>query len=116
MGILEQIASDIAEIKSRLAKCGPLPALETPDWIPQRDAQGRDSPLGRRTHCRIVRERRAQGKGGAEIVGKKHLLSPEALAEELALRSARHDRMDPPPASGDVYSRIMSVRGRKGST
>jgi hypothetical protein len=41
------------------------------------------SPLGRRRHCAAVRRRVAAGNDGAAIVGRRHLLSREALAEEL---------------------------------
>lgn len=47
------------------------------------------SPLGRK-HCRVVRERMARGGEGAAQVGRKHLLSPEALREELGRFSAVH--------------------------
>lgn len=41
------------------------------------------SPLGPRRHCAAVRRRLTKGEAGASIVGRKHLLSPAALAEEL---------------------------------
>ncbi|HKQ68264.1 MAG TPA: hypothetical protein VJT73_02955 [Polyangiaceae bacterium] len=41
------------------------------------------SALGPRRHCRAVKRRIASGQSGAAIVGRRHLLSPEALAEEL---------------------------------
>ncbi len=41
------------------------------------------SPLGRRRHIAAVRRRVAAGAGGAAIVDRAHLLSREALAEEL---------------------------------
>jgi hypothetical protein len=43
----------------------------------------RGSPLGRNRHCAAVRRRIDEGKPGAWIVGRKYLLSVEALREEL---------------------------------
>jgi hypothetical protein len=48
-----------------------------------------NSPLGRRRHCHAVRQRMAEGKPGAAIVGRRHLLSREALNEELSVTSRR---------------------------
>jgi hypothetical protein len=42
------------------------------------------SPLGNRRHCTAVQKLVAAGKPGASIVGRKHYLTPEALAAELA--------------------------------
>lgn len=53
------------------------------DWIDQRS-----SPLGPKRHCGAVRRRLAAAQGGAAHVGRRHLLSAEALAEELARLSA----------------------------
>lgn len=52
-----------------------------PDWIDQAA-----SPLGRR-HCAAARRRIASGLPGAAIIGRRHLLSPEALSEELGRAS-----------------------------
>jgi len=41
------------------------------------------SPLGRRRHCAATRRRTAAGDPGAAVVGRRHLLSDAALAEEL---------------------------------
>lgn len=43
-----------------------------------------ESPLGSRRHCAAVRRRIDRGQPGASIVGRRHLLSREALAEELS--------------------------------
>jgi hypothetical protein len=43
-----------------------------------------ESPLGRRRHCAVVQRRVASGQPGAAVVGRKHLLSPTALSEELS--------------------------------
>ncbi len=54
-------------------------ATPTVDMLDQRH-----SPLGKRRHCAAVRRRIDDGQFGANIVGRKHLLSPDALAEEMA--------------------------------
>lgn len=48
----------------------------------------RSSPLGPRRHCAAVRARIAAGKPGASVVGRRFLLSPAALSDELAARGA----------------------------
>lgn len=52
------------------------------DWVPQTR-----SPLGSRTHIAAVRRRLKEGLDGAGQAGRKYLLSPAALAQELASRS-----------------------------
>jgi hypothetical protein len=47
------------------------------------------SPLGRRRHCAAVRRRVSAGSVGAAIVGRRHLLSREALDAELAALAKR---------------------------
>jgi hypothetical protein len=42
------------------------------------------SPLGSRRHCNAVKRRLAAGAHGAAKVGRRYLLTPNALAEELA--------------------------------
>lgn len=41
------------------------------------------SPLGNRRHCRAVQARIARGEPGAAIVGRRHLMSREAMDDEL---------------------------------
>jgi hypothetical protein len=57
---------------------------ERRDWIDQVM-----SPLGRRRHVAAVRRRVGAGAAGAALVGRRALLSSEALAEELAALSTR---------------------------
>lgn len=65
------------------------------------------SPLGRRRHCAAVKRRVASGKPGAALVGRRHLLSAEALAEELSRVSGqRPDDATPSPASGSVRAEL----------
>jgi hypothetical protein len=47
-------------------------------WVDQHQ-----SSLSVRQHCKAVRRRRAEGKGGAAIQGRRYLLTREALWEEM---------------------------------
>lgn len=47
------------------------------------------SPLGRRRHIAAVRKRVNAGEPGAAIVGRRHLLSREAVEAELATLAKR---------------------------
>lgn len=47
------------------------------------------SPLGRRRHIAAVRRRVASGAGGAVIIDRRHLLSRDALGEELETIGAK---------------------------
>lgn len=44
------------------------------------------SDLGAKRHCAIVRRRIAENKPGAIISGRRHMLTPEAYAEECERR------------------------------
>ena len=57
------------------------------------------SPLGPRRHCAAVRRRLAAGLAGGTILGRRLLLTPEAVEEELA--SSRVKR-PAPDAESDV--------------
>ncbi len=54
------------------------------------------SPLGNRRHCSAVQRLVAQGKPGASIVGRRHLLTPEALQLELSNTGPRKPRKATP--------------------
>lgn len=56
------------------------------------------SPLGPRAHRNAVKRRIANNEGGASIRGRRHLLTREALAEELRLRPP--PKADPETVSG----------------
>jgi hypothetical protein len=49
------------------------------------------SPLGTRRHCAATTRRMARGQPGAAKVGRRYLLSQEALGDELARMSRRSD-------------------------
>lgn len=78
------------------------------------------SPLGPRTHRAAVKRRLQNGEGGATIVGRRHLLTREALAEELSGKRRPPPEPEPtptptPPTSGDLGSfqrdLLASLRG-----
>ncbi len=60
------------------------------------------SPLGRRRHIAAVRRRVATGEPGACIVARRYLLSPEALAEELAAQSKKPRKVPAQAAVDDL--------------
>lgn len=68
--LAERLAPKVAEILRREQRA--------PELVSQTD-----SPLGPRRHCAAVRRRMGAGEGGASKVGRRYLLTREALAEEL---------------------------------
>lgn len=112
VGVLEQMAESLARIEARLAG-----GRMSDSVIP--DVDQRDSPLGPRKHCEAVRRRVAEGDPSAAIVKntRKHLLTPQALADEL--RRASLDGVTPPeeplPVPGDAYQRAMQKARKVGS-
>jgi hypothetical protein len=65
------------------------------------------SPLGPRRHCAAVRRRVAHSEPGASVVGRRHLLSVAALAEELNRTTARPERCAK-PAGNSVRSELLA--------
>ncbi len=63
----------------------------TPDMVDQSK-----SPLGSRRHCNAVKRRVGNGETGAARVGRRYLLTPDALAEEL-----HRIGQGPKPAKGE---------------
>ena len=63
------------------------------------------SPLGRRRHCSAVKRRVASGEAGAGIIGRRHLLSAEALSEELKRASGAKPPV-PVPVGGCVRAEL----------
>lgn len=70
------------------------------------------SPLGPRRHRKAVCERLASGRPGASKVGRKHLLSREALAEELAITGRKKST---PKQGDDLEERLRQELGLGGS-
>lgn len=75
-GVLETIADLVAAKVVRLLRDGDVGMV---------DQHG--SPLGNRRHISAVRRRLASGEGGAAKVGRRYLLSTEALSNELTAKS-----------------------------
>jgi hypothetical protein len=78
------------------------------------------SPLGRRKHCAAVRRRIDSGESGAAIVGRRHLLSTDALSEELGRASSRVAVTSPAPGPATSVRdelraelRLIKLNGRK---
>jgi hypothetical protein len=80
----------------------------------------RGSPLGRNRHCAAVKRRVFEGKPGAWVVGRRCLLSAEALREELddlgrrgtVARENRPDRPSPRAAREKLEQRLRLIRSR----
>jgi len=68
-----------------------LAAGTRPDMLDQAG-----SPLGRRRHIAAVRARAARGDAGAAIVGRRHLLTREALEAELQAVAKRKPKKATP--------------------
>ena len=69
------------------------------------------SPLGRRRHIAAVRGRVARGDAGAAIVGRRHLLTRDALAAELETLSQRKPRKTPKPGRVDELDTLRDRYG-----
>lgn len=100
---MNQLARGIAVEVVRLQREG------EPSWLDQSR-----SPLGPVRHCRAVKRRVERGEPGASIVGRKHLLSPEALQDELEQQSkAKRSGATKPadvgtPAPGSVKRQLAA--------
>lgn len=70
------------------------------------------SPLGPRRHRKAVCERLASGRPGASRVGRKHLLSREALEEELAAKGSKRRTIE---QGDDVEERLRRELGLEAS-
>ena len=92
----------LAEVEAMRAEAKP----ERRDWQPQTG-----SPLGPRRHCSAVDRRIATGDPGAARVGRRALLSPEALAEELAAASAKPKAPKAETTSQRIERRLGLVAG-----
>lgn len=72
------------------------------------------SPLGRRRHIAAVRGRVARGDAGAAIVGRRHLLTRDALAAELQVlakvKPRKASRRDDLASARERYGIAKAVR------
>ena len=99
LGLLEGVVTELAERVAGLV----IERLQagTPGMIDQAA-----SPLGRRRHCAAVRRRVSRGDPGAVLVGRRHLLSPEALAEELRRCNDKAGKNEAVPATTNVRAEL----------
>jgi hypothetical protein len=104
LAFLEQLAELVADrVVARLSE-------GRPGWVDQHG-----SPLGPKRHCAAVRRRVATGLGGAAVVGRRMLLSPEALAEELSRASQRAKPIRSVASVADDLARELRLVGKAGS-
>jgi hypothetical protein len=71
------------------------------------------SPLGRRRHIAAVRRLIASGAPGGAVVGRRHLLTREALNAELAAQKPRSQKVIEPPAV-DPLAELREKYGHRG--
>lgn len=102
-GILELIEQRLGAIEQRLAKCGPLPEREMPRWVDQRH-----SPLRSRKHCAATRRLVAEGDPRAFVNGRRHLMTEEAVAEEMARLTPPAPAGEALPSSASTYDRALA--------
>ncbi len=81
-----------------------LAAGQHADWVDQGG-----SPLGPRRHRAAVLRRIAAGQPGATKIGRRHLLSRDALEAELA---AAADKAPVSPSVADELRRELRLVGR----
>jgi hypothetical protein len=77
-------------------------------WIDQRR-----SPLGARRHCAVARARMDRGEVGAAKVGRRYLLSQEALNEALASGNRRTVAAATDSIANELRREIALVRGAR---
>lgn len=108
MGILEDLEERVKKLERALNVGVPYS-----DYIDQKQ-----SVLGSKKHCAIVRRRVLAGDDGAVIVKKRRfLLSPEAYREEVKLDNAASGLTLPHPADNDDFYRdLMEKVGAQGVT
>jgi hypothetical protein len=72
------------------------------------------SPLGARRHAAAARRRRANGEGGAAHVGRRWLLTREAIQAELAKPAKMRGPRKPRPAAANDVDDLADLRARYG--
>lgn len=123
MSAAEDIARAFAEALARAfapslaqAVSRELQGISGTEWIDQHESE-----LPARTHCAAARRRLAEGLGGAEIVGRRHLLTRAAMLDEMThcpkpgLRKAlpRPAKPGKPPAGEGTLDRLRAIRARQ---
>lgn len=72
------------------------------------------SPLGRRRHIAAVRKRVGTGVAGAAIVGRRHLLTREALQEELGTASMKPRKANGAAVAVEPVDAMAELREKYG--
>jgi hypothetical protein len=67
------------------------------------------SPLGSRRHCNAVKSRLEAGKAGAARIGRRYLLTRDALEEELAAAGASKPTAARAEDPGDKLRRQLGL-------
>jgi len=105
--LLEQLAEVLEAAARRARELAAEERAERRDWLDQRQ-----SPLGPKRHCAAVKRLVAAGDPGAALVGRRHLLSAAALAQELG--RASQPKGAKPEATGvraQIEQELRLVRG-----
>jgi hypothetical protein len=92
---LHELVQAFARIVERIAERDAPTQLD--GWL---DQHSPEAAFGVRWHCRAVRRRRAEGKPGAVIEGRRYLLTREAMNEEIMRSPKPGLRKCPPLLSG----------------
>jgi hypothetical protein len=93
--LLEALADQVAAKVVQQLTAGSLPGFV--------DQGG--SPLGRRKHIKAVRRLVAADAPGAAIVGRRYLLSKDALVQELAAQKPKERRRKPVDDLADLRAK-----------
>lgn len=101
MGVLEELQARLEKVEEALGIGVPFGS-----YIDQSK-----SPLGPRKHCAAVRRRANEGDERAIISGRRHLLSPDALREELKAESSASLTLPHPADYDDFYRDLMNKVG-----
>src|SRR5688572_11962718 len=67
------------------------------------------SPLGSRRHCNAVKRRLEAGRPGAARIGRRYLLTREALGEELAAAGCSKPPATRTESPGDKLRRQLGI-------
>ena len=106
-------ARDLQDAIDTLARAL-APALARAIVAELRDGEGMvdqtSSPLGARRHRAAVKRRLVAGEGGAAVVGRRHLLSREALTEELERVTRRPVKEQGAPPSAESLAAELGLR------
>lgn len=101
--------ADILEAQARVLRGLTSGKPDTTAYVDQKT-----SPLGTRRHCAIVRKLVAAEKPGAAILGRRYLLTPEAINVALKAASDKAARSTDGSSISDELTREIAMAGRAG--